>query len=68
MYLKSFFFLLFWKEIESWVLIGKMIDKVCFWAAMLLFIVGTVGIFLTGHVNKAPEFPFPGEDKKYVPR
>uniref|UniRef100_A0A3P9K2J8 Cholinergic receptor, nicotinic, epsilon n=1 Tax=Oryzias latipes TaxID=8090 RepID=A0A3P9K2J8_ORYLA len=54
-------------EIESWVLIGKMIDKVCFWAAMLLFIVGTVGIFLTGHVNKAPEFPFPGEDKKYVP-
>ncbi|XP_024921352.1 acetylcholine receptor subunit epsilon [Cynoglossus semilaevis] len=54
-------------EIESWVLIGKMIDKVCFWAAILLFIVGTVGIFLTGHFNRAPDFPFPGESKKYVP-
>uniref|UniRef100_A0A671WPJ2 Acetylcholine receptor subunit epsilon n=1 Tax=Sparus aurata TaxID=8175 RepID=A0A671WPJ2_SPAAU len=54
-------------EIESWVLIGKMIDKVCFWAAILLFIIGTVGIFLTGHFNQAPDFPFPGENKKYVP-
>uniref|UniRef100_A0A3Q4BMD3 Uncharacterized protein n=1 Tax=Mola mola TaxID=94237 RepID=A0A3Q4BMD3_MOLML len=54
-------------EIESWVLIGKMIDKVCFWAAILLFIIGTVGIFLTGHFNQAPEFPFPGQTKKYVP-
>ncbi|XP_041864179.1 acetylcholine receptor subunit epsilon [Melanotaenia boesemani] len=54
-------------EIESWVLIGKMIDKVCFWAAILLFIIGTVGIFLTGHFNQAPEFPFPGESKNYVP-
>ncbi|XP_041808670.1 acetylcholine receptor subunit epsilon [Chelmon rostratus] len=53
-------------EIESWVLIGKMIDKVCFWAAILLFIIGTVGIFLTGHFNRVPEFPFPGETKKYV--
>ncbi|KAK5624160.1 hypothetical protein CRENBAI_002466 [Crenichthys baileyi] len=54
-------------EIESWVLIGKMIDKVCFWAAILLFIIGTVGIFLTGHFNQAPELPFPGENKKYAP-
>ncbi|XP_028322279.1 acetylcholine receptor subunit epsilon isoform X2 [Gouania willdenowi] len=54
-------------EIESWVLIGKMIDKVCFWAAINLFIIGTVGIFLTGHFNQAPEFPFPGQSKKYVP-
>ncbi|XP_042287109.1 acetylcholine receptor subunit epsilon [Thunnus albacares] len=54
-------------EIESWVLIGKMIDKVCFWAAILLFIIGTVGIFLTGHFNRAPDFPFPGQNKKYVP-
>ncbi|XP_054482377.1 acetylcholine receptor subunit epsilon [Anoplopoma fimbria] len=54
-------------EIESWVLIGKMIDKVCFWAAILLFIIGTVWIFLTGHFNRAPEFPFPGQSKKYVP-
>ncbi|XP_041656681.1 acetylcholine receptor subunit gamma-like [Cheilinus undulatus] len=54
-------------EIESWVLIGKMIDKVCFWAAFLLFIFGTVWIFFTGHFNRAPEFPFPGEYKKYAP-
>ncbi|KAK9536373.1 hypothetical protein VZT92_006159 [Zoarces viviparus] len=54
-------------EIENWVLIGKMIDKVCFWAAILLFIIGTVWIFLTGHFNRAPEFPFPGQSKKYVP-
>ncbi|XP_029304447.1 acetylcholine receptor subunit epsilon isoform X2 [Cottoperca gobio] len=54
-------------EIESWVLIGKMIDKVCFWAALSLFIIGTVAIFLTGHFNRAPEFPFPGQTKKYVP-
>ncbi|XP_029957181.1 acetylcholine receptor subunit epsilon [Salarias fasciatus] len=54
-------------EIESWVLIGKMIDKVCFWAAILLFIIGTVWIFLTGHFNRAPEFPFPGQNKKYSP-
>ncbi|TNM85000.1 hypothetical protein fugu_009178 [Takifugu bimaculatus] len=54
-------------EIESWVLIGKMIDKVCFWAAILLFIIGTVAIFLMGHFNRAPDFPFPGQNKKYVP-
>uniref|UniRef100_A0A3B4UD81 Acetylcholine receptor subunit epsilon n=1 Tax=Seriola dumerili TaxID=41447 RepID=A0A3B4UD81_SERDU len=53
-------------EIESWVLIGKMIDKVCFWAAILLFIIGTVGIFLTGHFNQVPEFPFPGQNKKFI--
>lgn len=54
-------------EIESWVLIGKMIDKVCFWAAILLFITGTVGIFLNGHFNQAPEFPFAGDNRKYIP-
>ncbi|XP_066578427.1 acetylcholine receptor subunit epsilon [Amia ocellicauda] len=54
-------------EMESWVLIGKVIDKVCFWAAILLFSVGTVGIFLMGHYNQVPEFPFPGETKHYSP-
>ncbi|XP_012690269.1 acetylcholine receptor subunit epsilon isoform X2 [Clupea harengus] len=54
-------------EVESWVLIGKMIDKVCFWVALLLFALGTVAIFLTGHFNQAPEFPFPGENKPYTP-
>uniref|UniRef100_A0AAY4EM77 Cholinergic receptor, nicotinic, epsilon n=1 Tax=Denticeps clupeoides TaxID=299321 RepID=A0AAY4EM77_9TELE len=54
-------------EVESWVLIGKMIDKVCFWAALLLFSIGTVAIFLMGHFNQVPEFPFPGENKRYSP-
>ncbi|XP_064879433.1 acetylcholine receptor subunit gamma-like [Oncorhynchus nerka] len=54
-------------EMESWVLIGKMIDKVCFWVAMALFSIGTVAIFLTGHFNSVPEFPFPGENKQYLP-
>ncbi|KAJ8396445.1 hypothetical protein AAFF_G00017510 [Aldrovandia affinis] len=54
-------------EMETWVLIGKMIDKVCFWAAILLFSIGTVAIFLMGHFNQAPEFPFPGENKRYAP-
>lgn len=54
-------------ERESWVLIGKMIDKVCFWVAILLFSIGTVAIFLTGHFNQVPEFPFPGESKRYRP-
>uniref|UniRef100_A0A8C7KZ27 Cholinergic receptor, nicotinic, epsilon n=1 Tax=Oncorhynchus kisutch TaxID=8019 RepID=A0A8C7KZ27_ONCKI len=54
-------------EMESWVLIGKMIDKVCFWVAMALFSIGTVAIFLTGHFNSVPEFPFPGENKLYLP-
>ncbi|TRZ04383.1 hypothetical protein DNTS_017696 [Danionella cerebrum] len=54
-------------EMESWVLIGKMIDKVCFWVAILLFSVGTVAIFLMGHFNQVPEFPFPTENKKYAP-
>uniref|UniRef100_A0A4W5RSV8 Acetylcholine receptor subunit epsilon n=1 Tax=Hucho hucho TaxID=62062 RepID=A0A4W5RSV8_9TELE len=54
-------------EMESWVLIGKMIDKVCFWVAMALFSIGTVAIFLTGHFNSVPEFPFPGENKRFLP-
>ncbi|XP_053473825.1 acetylcholine receptor subunit epsilon isoform X1 [Ictalurus furcatus] len=54
-------------EMESWVLIGKMIDKVCFWAAILLFSIGTVAIFLMGHFNQVPEYPFSGENKKYAP-
>ncbi|XP_030638135.1 acetylcholine receptor subunit epsilon [Chanos chanos] len=54
-------------EVESWVLIGKMIDKVCFWVAILLFSIGTVAIFLMGHFNKVPEYPFPGEYKRYSP-
>ncbi|KAI4874979.1 hypothetical protein NFI96_026517, partial [Prochilodus magdalenae] len=54
-------------EMESWVLIGKMVDKVCFWAAILLFSIGTVAIFLMGHFNQVPEYPFYWENKTYTP-
>ncbi|XP_076866972.1 acetylcholine receptor subunit epsilon [Brachyhypopomus gauderio] len=54
-------------EMDSWVLIGKMLDKVCFWAAILLFSVGTIAIFLQGHFNQVPEYPFSWEKKMYAP-
>ncbi|KAG8147434.1 hypothetical protein E2320_000183 [Naja naja] len=31
-------------ETENWVLIGQMIDKLCFWLAILLFTIGTLAI------------------------
>ncbi|XP_072113336.1 acetylcholine receptor subunit epsilon [Mobula birostris] len=58
----------FGAENENWILIGKVIDKACFWIALLLFTTGTLAIFLTGHFNQAPEFPFAGESKKYEPK
>ncbi|XP_067828321.1 acetylcholine receptor subunit epsilon [Heptranchias perlo] len=54
-------------ENENWILIGKVIDKACFWIAILLFTIGTLAIFLTGHFNQAPEFPFAGDPRKYTP-
>uniref|UniRef100_A0A8C8RML1 Acetylcholine receptor subunit epsilon n=1 Tax=Pelusios castaneus TaxID=367368 RepID=A0A8C8RML1_9SAUR len=48
-------------EMENWVLIGKMMDKLCFWAALLLFTIGTLGIFLMGHFNNVPDDPFPAQ-------
>ncbi|XP_070585841.1 acetylcholine receptor subunit epsilon [Erythrolamprus reginae] len=48
-------------EIENWMLIGKMIDKLCFWLAILLFTIGTLGIFFAGHLNTVPEDPFPAQ-------
>nr|XP_033781146.1 acetylcholine receptor subunit epsilon isoform X2 [Geotrypetes seraphini] len=55
-------------EMLNWKLIGKVIDKVCFWAAILLFTIGTLAIFLNGHFNTVPEYPFPGESKQYLPQ
>ncbi|XP_077772861.1 acetylcholine receptor subunit epsilon isoform X3 [Podarcis muralis] len=49
-------------EMENWVLIGKVIDKMCFWAAMALFAIGTLAIFAMGQLNAAPSNPFPGEE------
>ncbi|XP_054851116.1 acetylcholine receptor subunit epsilon isoform X2 [Eublepharis macularius] len=46
-------------EMENWVLIGQVIDKLCFWAAILLFTAGTLAIFLMGYLNTVPDTPFP---------
>ncbi|XP_058890204.1 acetylcholine receptor subunit gamma [Acipenser ruthenus] len=54
-------------ENEEWFLVGRVIDRVCFFVMSLLFILGTIGIFLMGHFNQAPSMPFPGDPKKYLP-
>lgn len=43
------------------MLIGQMIDKLCFWLAILLFTIGTLAIFFMGHLNTVPKNPFPGQ-------
>ncbi|KAE8620464.1 hypothetical protein XENTR_v10010265 [Xenopus tropicalis] len=45
-------------EMENWVLIGKVLDVLCFWVALPLFVLGTLAIFLMGHFNAVPEHPF----------
>ncbi|XP_074081516.1 acetylcholine receptor subunit epsilon [Macrotis lagotis] len=47
------------EEASSWVLVGKTLDNVCFWAALVLFGFGTGLIFLGGHLNQVPDLPFP---------
>ncbi|XP_053321088.1 acetylcholine receptor subunit epsilon [Spea bombifrons] len=54
-------------EMENWILIGKVLDVLFFWAALPLFVVGTLAIFLMGHVNKAPDRPFEDDDRFYAP-
>ncbi|XP_072833418.2 acetylcholine receptor subunit epsilon isoform X2 [Pogona vitticeps] len=54
-------------ETENWVLIGKVIDQLCFWAAILLFALGTLAIFSIGHFNTVPSHPFPGEEGQEGP-
>uniref|UniRef100_A0A8D2LHH9 Cholinergic receptor nicotinic epsilon subunit n=1 Tax=Varanus komodoensis TaxID=61221 RepID=A0A8D2LHH9_VARKO len=48
-------------EMENWVLIGQVVDKLCFWVAFGLFSLGTAAIFFTGHFNSVPDDPFPGQ-------
>ncbi|MEE6508921.1 hypothetical protein FKM82_023419 [Ascaphus truei] len=54
-------------ENEEWILVGRVIDRVCFLIMSFLFILVTVGIFLAGHFNQAPAHPFPGDPKLYLP-
>ncbi|NWQ80592.1 ACHG protein, partial [Columbina picui] len=55
-------------ESEEWILVGRVIDRVCFFIMVSLFVCGTVGIFLMAHFNQAPTLPFPGDPKQYLPQ
>uniref|UniRef100_A0A8C4YPP2 Cholinergic receptor nicotinic gamma subunit n=1 Tax=Gopherus evgoodei TaxID=1825980 RepID=A0A8C4YPP2_9SAUR len=52
---------------EEWILVGRVIDRVCFLVMASLFVLGTVSIFLMAHFNQAPAAPFPGDPKCYLP-
>uniref|UniRef100_A0A452H0P5 Acetylcholine receptor subunit gamma n=1 Tax=Gopherus agassizii TaxID=38772 RepID=A0A452H0P5_9SAUR len=54
-------------ENEEWILVGRVIDRVCFLVMASLFVLGTVSIFLMAHFNQAPAAPFPGDPKCYLP-
>ncbi|XP_075433805.1 LOW QUALITY PROTEIN: acetylcholine receptor subunit epsilon [Ascaphus truei] len=54
-------------EMENWILMGKVLDALCFWGALPLFAVGTLAIFLMGHFNNAPDHPFEGDNRLYEP-
>ncbi|XP_039080824.1 acetylcholine receptor subunit epsilon [Hyaena hyaena] len=47
------------EEVSDWVRMGKALDNVCFWAALVLFSVGSGLIFLGGYLNRVPELPYP---------
>ncbi|XP_053168254.1 acetylcholine receptor subunit gamma isoform X3 [Hemicordylus capensis] len=50
-------------ENEEWILVGRVIDRVCFLVMASIFIFGTVSVFLMAHFNQAPDEPFPGNAK-----
>uniref|UniRef100_A0A8C5NPT2 Cholinergic receptor nicotinic gamma subunit n=1 Tax=Junco hyemalis TaxID=40217 RepID=A0A8C5NPT2_JUNHY len=52
----------------EWMMVGQVIDRVCFFIMASLFVCGTVGIFLVAHFNQAPALPFPGDPKQYLPQ
>ncbi|XP_077021785.1 acetylcholine receptor subunit epsilon isoform X2 [Tamandua tetradactyla] len=47
------------EEVSEWVRMGKAIDNICFWAALVLFSVGSGLIFLGGYLNQVPSLPYP---------
>uniref|UniRef100_A0A8C8TR53 Acetylcholine receptor subunit epsilon n=1 Tax=Peromyscus maniculatus bairdii TaxID=230844 RepID=A0A8C8TR53_PERMB len=47
------------EEVSDWVRMGKALDNVCFWAALVLFSVGSCLIFLGGYLNQVPDLPYP---------
>ncbi|XP_023579232.1 acetylcholine receptor subunit epsilon isoform X3 [Octodon degus] len=47
------------EEVSDWVRMGKALDSVCFWAALVLFSAGSSLIFLGGYFNQVPDLPYP---------
>ncbi|XP_059524915.1 acetylcholine receptor subunit epsilon isoform X3 [Myotis daubentonii] len=47
------------EEVSDWVRMGKALDNICFWAALVLFSVGSSLIFLGGYLNQVPDLPYP---------
>lgn len=47
------------QEVSDWMRMGKALDNICFWAALVLFSVGSSVIFLGGYFNQVPELPYP---------
>ncbi|EHB13558.1 Acetylcholine receptor subunit epsilon [Heterocephalus glaber] len=47
------------EEASDWVRMGKALDNVCFWAALVLFSVGSSLIFLGAYFNQVPDLPYP---------
>ncbi|XP_068945236.1 acetylcholine receptor subunit gamma [Petaurus breviceps papuanus] len=54
-------------ENEEWMLVGRVLDRVCFLAMIMLFFCGTIGIFVLAHYNQVPALPFPGDPRTYLP-
>uniref|UniRef100_UPI00359008CF acetylcholine receptor subunit gamma-like isoform X2 n=1 Tax=Myxine glutinosa TaxID=7769 RepID=UPI00359008CF len=52
---------------DDWIMMGKVIDRICFCVMSVLILLGTLSIFFMGHLNQAPALPFPGDPKKYLP-
>ncbi|XP_013929159.1 PREDICTED: acetylcholine receptor subunit delta [Thamnophis sirtalis] len=55
------------EENEEWILVGRVIDRVCFLIMASVFVFGTVGVFLIAHFNQAPAKPFAGDPRTYLP-
>ncbi|XP_054431782.1 acetylcholine receptor subunit epsilon isoform X3 [Pteronotus mesoamericanus] len=47
------------EEVSDWMRMGKALDNICFWAALVLFSVGSSVIFLGGYFNQVPDLPYP---------
>ncbi|KAJ6653653.1 hypothetical protein lerEdw1_008841 [Lerista edwardsae] len=50
-------------ENEEWILVGRVVDRVCFLLMASVFVCGTVGVFLMAHFNQVPAEPFSGGAK-----